>query len=290
MDTSRQADKSNGERDLERADGEAAALLGRRYGGDHPAELRLNGVIGRLLDHRSVRAFLPDALPAGTLETLVAAAQSASTSSNLQLWGVVAVEEPGHKAELAKLAGDQQFIREAPLFLVWLADFARLRLLARQQGDAVEGADYIEALILGVVDAALAAQNAVVALESLGLGSTYVGAVRNAPEAVAASLELPPHIFPVFGLAVGHPDPARPASVKPRLPQSAVLHREVYSDAAQAPASEAYDTILAAFWRSQSQEHPPWSRHSVARMRSAQSLRGRDRLREILVRLGFPLR
>ena len=54
-----------------------------------------NDVLAQLLAHRSVRAYLPDPLPEGTIETLVAAAQSASTSSNLQPWSVVAVEEIG---------------------------------------------------------------------------------------------------------------------------------------------------------------------------------------------------
>jgi nitroreductase len=265
-------------------------LLLDRYGDHAPSAAIVNDITALILSHRSVRAFRPDAVPAGTVETLVAAAQSASSSSNLQAWSVVAVEEPAHKARLAGYAGNQDFIRQAPLFLVWLADFARLRLLAEGQGTAVEGADYTEALILGIVDAALAAQNAVVALESLGLGAVYVGAVRNHPEEIAAALKLPGHVFPVFGLAVGWPDPERPASVKPRLPQAAVLHRETYDAAPQAGAAATYDETLDRFWRGQGRDTPPWTRQVVNRLRDRAALHGRDRIRESLNRLGFPLR
>src|SRR4051812_27684197 len=127
-----------------------------------------NETLDVLLGHRSVRAFLPDAVPPGTIELLVAAGQSAASSSNLQPWSVVAVEEPERKARLATLAGDQKHIVQAPLFLVWLIDLHRLERIGVARGTTTEGLDYLETLLLGSVDTAIAAQNAVIALESLG--------------------------------------------------------------------------------------------------------------------------
>ena len=89
-----------------------------------------NDTLASIVNHRSVRAFLPTELPQGTLEVLIAAAQSASTSSNLQFWSVIAIEDPKRKARLSVLAGQQKFIREAPLLLVWLCDHARLTAIA----------------------------------------------------------------------------------------------------------------------------------------------------------------
>ncbi|MDR6322219.1 hypothetical protein J3R03_006415 [Actinoplanes couchii] len=91
----------------------------------------------------------------------------------------------------------------------------------------MDGADYLETTVIGFVDTALAAQNAVVAAESLGLGTVFVGAVRNHPEEVADELGLPPHAVAAFGLAVGEPDPDEAAGIKPRLPQAAVLEHHV---------------------------------------------------------------
>jgi nitroreductase len=93
-----------------------------------------DAVVDLLLRHRSVRAYRPDPLPPGTLETLVAAAQSAPSSSNLQVWSVVAVEEEARKSRLAALAGNQRHIIEAPLLLIWLIDFDRLTQLGAADG------------------------------------------------------------------------------------------------------------------------------------------------------------
>ncbi|MDH6287022.1 nitroreductase [Rhodococcus opacus] len=248
-----------------------------------------NPVLEALHSHRSVRRYLPDPLTDETLDVLVSAAQSAATSSNLQAWSVVAVRDADSKARLAALAGDQAHIIEAPVLLVWLADFARVRQLAGDRGAPIEGADYLESSYIGFIDAALAAQNAVTAAESLGLGTVFIGALRNKPEEVAAELGLPPHVFAVFGLVVGQPHPDADAQIKPRLPRAAVLHHEKYDLPAQRDHVDAYEGRIAAFYSAQQLEHS-WIDRVLDRLASATRLNGRDRLKESLVRLGFPLR
>ena len=110
------------------------------------------------------------------------------------------------QARLAELAGRQRQVEECPLFLVWLADLSRLRTLGSERGRATDGLDCLESLLGAVIDAALAAQNAVVALESLGYGTVYIGGMRNKPKEVAATLDLPADVVAVFGLCVGRPD------------------------------------------------------------------------------------
>jgi nitroreductase len=270
----------------------AQDLIRQRYRRDDLAPpVAWNEALEVILSHRSVRAFLRQPLAEGTLETLVAAAQSASSSSNLQVWSVVAVEEPARKARLAALAGNQKHIEEAPLFLVWLIDFDRLTQLGRDDAAPCEALDYTETFLLGAVDTALAAQNAVVALESLGLGAVYIGGIRNKPIDVAAELHLPPRVFALFGLAVGHPDPQRPTAVKPRLPQASVLFRERYDwTDAQQGAAESYDARLRAFQREQGMAETDWTRQSRDRTRGPRSMAGRHVLRDVLQRLGFDLR
>ncbi|GAA4603399.1 nitroreductase [Actinoplanes octamycinicus] len=262
-------------------------LTTARYG-DPEARLGvLTDTLRLQLARRSVRRFTGRDVTADELTALVAAAQSAPTSSNLQAWSVVAVRDPDRRARLAALAGNQAFIAQAPLFLVWIADLDRARRLARRAGTAVEAADYLESTVLTFVDAALAAQNAVLAAESLGLGSVFVGGVRNHPEEIAAELRLPPHTVAAFGLAVGTPDPDEPAGVKPRLPQAAVLHHEVYrADEADAHIP-AYDARLAAY-NERYGLAGGWSDRVLARLRGPESMAGRHRLREILERLGLP--
>jgi nitroreductase len=249
-----------------------------------------NDVLSVLLSHRSVRAFLPDAVPQGTIELLVAAAQSASSSSNLQTWSVVAVEDRARKSRLAELAANQEFIRQAPLFLVWLADLSRIERLADERREKLEGLDFLETLFVAIIDAALAAQNATVALESLGLGSVYVGAIRNKPEAVAAELALPPRVMPVFGMSIGFADSGVATGIKPRLPRDIILHREQYAKAPESAAISRYDEQLRAFQAELGQDPIGWIGRTIPRLKTAKALAGRDRMREALAHLGFALR
>jgi nitroreductase len=265
--------------------------IATRYGDASAAPpAQWNTVLDTLLAHRSVRAYLPDPVSPETLALIIAAAQSAATSSNLQVWSVVAVTDQQRKDRLSEMAGGQRHIREAPLFLVWLADLGRLAAMAEAQGVPAEALDYLEMLLVGVVDATLAAQNAVVALESLGLGSVYIGGIRNHPEQVAAELGLLSRVFPVFGLCVGTPDPQRPASVKPRLPQAAVLHHEHYDAAVQPPGIAAYDERLRDFQISQNLPPEDWTSRALSRVKGPGSLSGRDRMRAALANLGFEIR
>jgi nitroreductase len=246
-------------------------------------------VLALQLAHRSVRQFTARPVTEDELRALVAAAQSASTSSNLQPWSVVAIRDPDRKARLAGLANRQQFIDQAPLFLVWIADLGRARRLADRSGRPLDGADYLETTLIAFIDTALAAQNAVVAAESLGLGAVFVGAIRNHPEEVAAELGLPPHAVATFGLAVGSPDHAEQAGIKPRLPQSAVLHRERY-DAASADAHiPAYDERLAGY-NARYGLPGNWSERVLVRLAGPHSLSGRHRMRAALEQLGLPSR
>jgi nitroreductase len=267
------------------------ALLHARYGGNAmPAVGEFNDVLRCLLGHCSVRAYLRDSLPPGTLETLVAAAQSAATSSNMQFWSVVAVEDSGRKARLAEIANMQAHIEQAPLFLVWLADLSRLDRVATAQGRTLEARDYLESFIVAAIDAALAAQNAVVAAESMGLGTVYIGALRNDPVRVAVELALPSHVMPVFGLCVGYPDPAYRTAIKPRLPQSVVLFRERYSPDREIEQVAAYDATLSAYSREQRMGDVSWTSRVLTRMATLKGMAGRDRMRDMMKALGFELR
>lgn len=268
----------------------SCSAIAARYGVSEGFPAPMSEVIEALLAHRSVRAYTADPLPEGTLAQLVAAAQSAATSSNLQVWSVVAVRDPARKSRLAKLAGNQAHIEQAPLFLIWLADLSRAARVGLGQEVELGAVHYTEAFLVGVIDAALAAQNAVVAAESLGLGTVYIGGMRNHPEEVAAELGLPPMVMPVFGLCVGYEDASRPASVKPRLPQSVVLHHERYDAPNETADVAAYDEVAREFQLAQGMKPQGWSPVMIDRWRDAAALRGRDRMSAALRALGFVLR
>ncbi len=266
--------------------------LAARYGAQTapaPGDIGLNPVLETLLNHRSVRHYSPKPLPPGLIEILAAAAQSAPSSSNLQAFSIVAVEDKDRKARLSKLAAGQRHVAEAPLLLMFVADLARLRQVSTSRGEAAEGLDYTESFLVAVLDAAFGAQNALVALESLGLGACYIGAMRNHPQQVAEELGLPQDSFVVFGMTIGYPDPTVETGVKPRLAQSIVLHRERYQPS-PADAFTSYDATLRAFRLDQVMPDVAWTAQATGRVRGADSLMGRHVLREVLQARGFGLK
>lgn len=218
----------------------------------------------------------------------MAAAQSASTSSNLQAWSVIAVRDNERKKRLSALAGNQRHIEECPLFLVWIADLSRLEAAGQRHRLPHEGLDYLELTLVGIIDTTLAAQNAAVAAEAQGMGVVYIGGIRNHPEAVAKELNLPARSFAAFGMCIGYPDPDRPSSVKPRLPLSTVLHHERYDISLNEAPVEDYAARMLAFYQAKGMKtNGDWIRHSLHRVRGAEALQGRDRLMKALKAMGF---
>jgi nitroreductase len=283
--------------DVNIADTEAgtawASAFAARYGGADTGAVTSgpwNETLALLLSHRSVRGYRPDPVPPCTLEALVAAAQSAATSSNLQTWSVVEVSAPQTRAALARIAGNQKHIEECPLFLVFLADVSRNGRLAAEEGTQLEGLPYFETFLVAAVDAALAAQNAVVAAESLGLSTVYIGALRNRPEEVAALLGLPQGAMAVFGLCVGYPKPGAEGAVKPRLSPRVVLHRERYATEGEIALRADYDSRLGDYSAQHEMAASSWTKRVIGRIGKLAALNGRETLRESLGRLGFPLR
>ena len=265
-------------------------LLAARYGNPEPSTptVRANETIALLYQHRSVRSFTDAPVDEQTVSALIAAGQSAATSSNLQTWSVIEVRDSHRKATIARLAGDQDFIRQAPVFLIFVADWARNRFIAERHGAPTEGIDFIDSTLVAFVDAALAAQNTVIAAESLGLGTVYAGAVRNHAEELSNVLGLPPGAFPVVGVAIGHPHPSAPGGIKPRLPQELIRHQEKYAQ----PSEEAvakYDATLSAYYATHD-EPRRWVDAVLQRVRDRLSLHGRDTIRGALKRQGLPSR
>ena len=270
------------------------ALL-RRYGATGlsamgPAMGPWNDVIAALLDHRSVRSYKPDPVPAGTLATMVAAAQSAATSSNMQWTSVIAVSDPAKKKVLAEIAGNQKHIEQCPMYLCWVADMTRNATISTEQKVEFETMPWLETFLVACIDVALAAQNAVVAAESIGLSTVYIGAMRNDPERVAKLLGLPQQSFVVFGLCVGYAADKAEGEVKPRLPQSIVVHHDAYDGNARAAERTTYDGEMATFAARHEMQASTWTQRVLNRLGPIKSMNGRERMRAALKTMGFEVR
>jgi FMN reductase (NADPH) len=252
-----------------------------------------NPTLDLIHNHASVRHYKADPLPATIIERVVAAGQCASTSSNLQMVSVIAVTDAGKRDRLAILSANQAFIRQAPVFLVWCADLARLERACHLRG-YVQVVEFTENFLLAVVDCSLAAQNAALAAESLGLGICYIGALRNHPQEVIDLLGLPKLVFPLFGMTLGWPE--KPGHLKPRLPLQAILHWEEYDPNPDNALAE-YDSVMIATGIYQGRQVPlpgkpvemeqyGWTEHSARRVSQAV----RTGLRAVIEKQGFELK
>jgi nitroreductase len=242
--------------------------------------------LGRFLTHRSVRRFTGEPVDEETVSGLVAAAQSASTSSNLQLWSVVTVQEPERREAMARLCADQRQVRDAAWFFAFLADHHRVRRAAATVGEEALGLDFNEFFTMAMIDAALAAERMVCAAESLGLGCCYIGALRNDVRGVQELLSLPQGTVGLFGLCIGWPDPAALGELKPRLWQEAVWFKERYGEA---DVSE-YDRRMGEFYERQGMKgDATWSMRSGRRV-DEHHLSGREALKPFLEEQGFDKR
>lgn len=204
----------------------------------------MNETINILMNHRSIRKFKQEPVTKEQLVTIVRAAQMASTSSNMQAFSVIHVSDRDKRRQLAALAGNQAYVEECPVFLVWCADLYRLKTAC----GFAEGEGYIgttENLVVAVTDTALAAQNAVVAAESMGLGAVYIGGIRNQIKEVSALLKLPEYVIPMYGMCLGYPDQS--PTIRPRLPYKAVLHEDVYSAEDYEARIQAYDATMKQY-------------------------------------------
>ena len=227
----------------------------------------MNETLSLLMSHRSIRKYTDRKVTNEQLEQIIAAGQMASSSSGVQAYSVIAVTDPEQKRSLSALAGNQAYIEECSVFLVWCADLYRLQKVSEPHMKEQPGyVDSTENFIVATVDAALAAQNAAVAAESMGLGIVYIGGVRNQIAEFAEQLKLPELVYPVFGMCVGYPD--QDPGIRPRLPLEGVLHHGTYDSSKTVEEVKAYDDTYTEYMRARSGGKPaaPWSQLMAKRL------------------------
>ena len=185
-----------------------------------------------LLDARcSTRAYDPTPLTADEKQAILHAAMRAPTAGNLMLYSILEIEDQALKDRLAVTCDDQPFIARAPWVLLFVADFQKwMDLFAPCGCDDLPGVPAGVTpgpgdLVMACNDALIAAQNAVVAAESLGIGSCYIGDIMELGEEHAELLHLPRWTFPAAMLCFGRPK-TRPHRTEHY--ERHVVHKDVY--------------------------------------------------------------
>ena len=211
----------------------------------------MNAVIENLLNHRSIRKFKDRPIDKEILKVILEAGIRAPNGANLQRYSLIVIDDPKQKEALQKACNDQQYIGQAPICIVALVDQYRFNLWF-ELNDAPAQLDrednlFASDFIISYWDAILALHNVVIAAESLGLGSCYVGSIITAN--IYELFNAPEYVFPAGLVCIGYPDEEPDLNV--RLPLEAVIHRNSY----QIPTSEdikKYFEIIDKDWEKSS--------------------------------------
>lgn len=219
----------------------------------------MNHVIDLILGHASVRKYTDQSVDRNTVETIVKCAQMASTSSHFQAYSILEVQDPAKREVLKTCSGGQSWTVTAPLVLLFCADLHRNE---RYFGDIdTDVLSNTESYTVAIIDAALAAQNAFTAAESLGLGGVIVGGIRNDVQKLIDTFQLPERVAPLFALCLGYP--ADKPGLKPRLPREVVHKVDVYDEAGSDELIAQYNAEVKDYYisRGDGKCEDTWSEH-----------------------------
>ncbi len=198
----------------------------------------MNQILETIHHRRSIRAFKSKAIEQGTIDQILEATLRSPTAGNMMLYSIIQVTDPELKKKLVTTCDNQPFIAKAPLVLFFLADYQRwfdyflvsgvqtycqsnnLPLRRPAEGD----------LMLACCDALIAAQTSVIAAESLGVGSCYIGDIMENYEQHKQLFNLPKYTFPITMLCFGYPtESAASRKLTSRFNREDIVHKNRYS-------------------------------------------------------------
>lgn len=188
----------------------------------------MNEVIRCLTERKSMRAFEAREISPEDKHAILAAAMAAPSPYNQQLYTIIDVTDQSIKDTLAVSCDDQPFIATAQMVLVFLADCQKWYDAYAEQGLAPHKPGLGD-VAQSIIDASLAAQNALIAAESLGIGSCYIGDIVEQCELHRSLFNLPPYVVPAVMLVFGYPTQVQKDRQKPpRCDFKHILHENGY--------------------------------------------------------------
>jgi nitroreductase len=185
-----------------------------------------NPVIDQMMQRKSIRAYTTQQPSDEVVETIVRAGQQAPFA--YQLGSLVLRRDAEHNPF------------GAPLLFTVCVDVQRFERIMHRRGWEM-GSNDLSILLLGIQDATLMAENMVIAAESLGLGSCFLGAIPYQAKRIIEAYKLPPRVFPLVGLTMGYP--AENPPTRPRYPLAFTLFEEVYPELDDAAVQQAMEVM-----------------------------------------------
>jgi FMN reductase (NADPH)/FMN reductase [NAD(P)H] len=219
----------------------------------------MNPVIQTILSRKSVRAYENKPIEAAIKSVIIQVALRAPTAGNMMLYSIIEVDDQNKKKSLAKTCDNQPFIAKAPLVLLFLADYQRwydyfvysgveeackakhVQMRKPEEGD----------LMIACCDALIAAQTAVIAAESLGIGSCYIGDIMERWEINRDLFNLPPYTFPICLLCFGYPTKGQlKRKQTSRFDERFIMFKNTYKKLTSQECDEMFSSQQKSFLRS----------------------------------------
>lgn len=196
-----------------------------------------NPTLNTIFNRRSVRVFEEKLIPLKIKDIIITGAMRAPTAGNMMFYSILEVEDQKKKDRLAKTCDNQPFIAKAPFILIFLADYQRwfeydeyceVQEMCKRKG-IIYDTPRESNLMMCTVDAVIAAQNAVITAESLGLCSCYIGDIMEHYEIHREMFNLPKYVFPVAMVCFGYPKhPEKFEKLNPRFRKELIYSKDTY--------------------------------------------------------------
>ena len=179
-----------------------------------------NPVIEAILNRKSVRKYTDQQPSDEVIATVVRAGQQAPFAAQL----------------CSLLLTRKKAPYGAPLWFTICVDLHRMELIMAKRGWTMVSND-LSMLLFGIQDAALMAENMVIAAESLGMGSCFLGNSPYRVERIRKQYQLPIRVFPLVELVMGYP--AEEFPTRPRYPLEFTMFEDRYPDLTDAMIEDA---------------------------------------------------
>ena len=198
----------------------------------------MNETLNTIFGHRSIRKFKDEKISKEVLNLILKAACSGSTLGNMQLFSIIVTEDKEMMCKAAPAHFNQPIATNAPLMLTFCADTHRFNKYCEYRDAETTAYSNLQSYQWAVTDAIIAAQNACVAAESLGLGFCWLGTITYNCNDFIELFNLPENVMPVACISFGYPDENPPLTDK--LPVEAMVHHEVYEDYNEVKINKLY--------------------------------------------------
>ena len=248
----------------------------------------MNETIRTQLEHRTIREFKDLKIPHQIFEQLLEVARRTATSTGMQASSIIRVTNPDMKKKIAEIC-NQEYVARVTELLIFIVDQYRNNQIAKEKNCFVETAGDMDRFFAAFTHACIMAQNIVIAAESMGLGTVYLGSILNDSEKICELLKLPKLTFPVIGLGLGYPN--QNPQIKPRMEMKLRVFENTYKVfESYLDQLEEYDKEMRTYYdlREPGKRADSFSNQVVTRLN--QRIPKRQEILNVIRKQGFDLK